>query len=152
MRRATCAVLLVALSAQAPLTPTKELEAKLEAMEQRRAPIESRRSQSFGLRVGAGIGYGLALAAVVWGIVALARQSKGPAPEPLSGVPPPQATSIVSPLWLFAAALLFAGVAVSVHVGSKTVSDRAEEEELALDEEERPVRRELAWDRDKPAE
>lgn len=146
MRRVVCAVLLVALSAQAPLTPTKELEAKLAELELKREPILETRSRAFRLRVAAGFGYGLALVGLVWGIVEVIRTAPKKATEPLGGVK--VETPTVPPLWLFGSALLFAGVAATLSLAAYRLLDEAEVTELQLEEEEGPIRRELAWDKD----
>jgi len=141
MRRAWTLALLVAVpvAAKPPLVPTAELEARLAALEERRDAIDVTRQRAWNLKIAAGAGYGICLygAAMIIGEVVAADSRRA---MPLSGVP----TAGPVPL----AVLVTVTVAVALggaamHVLAYALEHRAEAAQDALEDEERPVRRQL---------
>jgi hypothetical protein len=137
--------LLVAVPAQAGanLTPSPELEAKLASLEERRDAIESRRTHAWQLRLSAGIGYALCAATVAWAIVEVIVMSKVPI-VPLGGVP----SVPISPTALSIIAGGIGAAAIALHVVAGVLDSSANAEEEALDDDERPVRKDLSQSRD----
>lgn len=142
MTRVVCAALLVALPslvfAQPRLTPGPELDERLRLLEERRAPIDGSRSRALALRVTAGAGYALALGALMWTIAEVVAASNSKASGPLSGARP--YTQVVPTLWTVAATIVFVAVAVTLHLSSRSLYTRADEEEADLEEELRVLR------------
>jgi hypothetical protein len=148
VRRVTALVVIfgVAAAAQPNLEPSAAVQEKLATLDERRDLVELDRRRAWWLGVTAGAGYGIAAVSVAWGVIELIATSAGKPHVPLSGngyvAPVPPAV-----LWVTAA--IAAGVGLALHVTSGVLKVRGNTEEQAIDDEERPLRKQLSQERDK---
>lgn len=111
--------------AQPVLTPSTE-------MEQRMFELEQQRARAFGLRLSAGIGYGLALVCAAWMVAELVASESSKDLGPLGG----RRYAIVVPtLAMIVGAVVFLGIGGTLHGASYRWAWQADEDEQAIEKQ-----------------